>query len=148
MRKTSTIENISIMYLLYFYVTLFFTPRLFEAEHSDLYEALQRVMESQDAWEFTSLTLIILYVITLFIKHYVAEMFINGIVGLFFALITVTYVFTYPNIGAGLFMFVSYYCFRQVYRASNRHEYMQVRKVKQKLSDSEDCEYKQYKGEK
>ena len=68
MRKTSTIENISIMYLLYFYVTLFFTPRLFEAEHSDLYKALQRVMESQDAWEFTSLTLIILYVITLFIK--------------------------------------------------------------------------------
>ena len=75
-------------------------------------------------------------------------MIINGVGGLFFMLIAVTYLFTYPNIGAGIFLFVSIYCFRQVYRVSNRHEYMQVRKVKQKLSDSEDCEYKQYKGEK
>lgn len=147
MRKISTIEGISVMYIVYFYITLYFTPELFKAERSDLYKALQRVMKSQDAWELTSMILILLYVISFFFKHYVPVMIINGIGGLFFMLIAVTYIFTYPNIGAGLFLFVSIYCFRQVYRVSNNYELQKVGKVKKQLRDSEDCKYKEYKDE-
>lgn len=147
MRKISTIEGISLMYIVYFYITLYFTPELFKAEHSDLYKALQRVMRSQDTWELTSMILIFLYIVSFFVKHYVSEMIVNGIGGIFFMLITVTYIFTYPNIGAGLFLFVSIYCFRQVYRVSNNHEKQQVDKLKQQLQSSENCNYKKYKDE-
>ncbi|MDW4519856.1 hypothetical protein QI033_00620 [Staphylococcus saprophyticus] len=146
MRKISTIEGISVMYIVYFFITLFFTPNLFSAEKSDLYQALQRVFPMQDMWEITSMILIVLYVISFFINHYVSEMIINAIGGSFFMLVSVTYLFTYPNIGAGIFLFVSIYCFRQVYRANNRHEFQKVSKLKHDLSNVEDGEFKKYKN--
>lgn len=145
MRKISTIESIAVMYIVYFFITLFFTPNLFSAEKSDLYQALQRVFPMQDMWEITSMTLIVLYIISFFIDHYVSEMVINAIGGAFFMVVSVTYLFTYPNIGAGIFLFVSVYCFRQVYRASNRHEHQKESKLKHDLSSVEDREFKKYK---
>lgn len=148
MRKISTIESISIMYIVYFFITLFFTPNLFSAEKSDLYQALQRVLPVQDMWEITSMILITLYIISFFINHYVSEMVINAMGGAFFMMVSVTYLFTYPNIGAGIFLFVSIYCFRQVYRASNRHEFQKVRNLKHDLSNVEDGEFKKYTANK
>ena len=146
MRKISTIEGISVMYIVYFFITLFFTPNLFSAEKSDLYQALQRVFPMQDMWEITSMILIVLYVISFFINHYVSELIINAYGGSFFMLVSVNYLFTYPNIGAGIFLFVSIYCFRQVYRANNRHEFQKASKLRNDLSNVEDLKFKKYKN--
>lgn len=69
MRRIRTIEGISIMYLVYFTITLYFTPRLFLAEQTDLYDALQLIAPNQDTWEIIGMMLIIIYCISFFFKH-------------------------------------------------------------------------------
>lgn len=134
MRRIRTIEGISIMYLVYFTITLYFTPRLFLAEQTDLYDALQLIAPNQDTWEIIGMMLIIIYCISFFFKHWISRAFANFVGGSFFMLICVTYMFTYPNIGGGIFLFISIYCFREVYIVSNDHEDNKVVNQKKRLN--------------
>ncbi|PTJ91630.1 hypothetical protein [Staphylococcus simulans] len=137
MRRIRTIEGISIMYLVYFTITLYFTPRLFVAEQSDLYDALELVAPNQDTWEIIGILLIIIYCVSFFLKHWMSRVVANFVGGSFFMLICVTYMFTYPNIGGGIFLFISIYCFKEVYIASNDHEDSKVAMQKKKLEQLE-----------
>lgn len=134
MRKVQTIEGISLMYMVYFTITLYFTPRLFIAEQTDLYDALQLIAPNQDTWETVGMISVLLYCVSFFFKHWINRAAANFVGGSFFMLICVTYMFTYPNIGGGIFLFISIYCFREVYIASNDHEDNKVVNQKKRLN--------------
>lgn len=137
MRRPKTIEGIVVMYAAYFLVTLYFSPKLFVSEKSDLYDALRQLAPEQNAWEIISLFVVLMYVISFFIKHWISRIIANTVGGAFFMLICVTYMFTYPNISGGIFLFVSIYAFKEVYLASNEHEDKKTQRQKKKLCDLE-----------
>ena len=56
----------------------------------------------------------------------------NAVGGSFMMMICVTYIFTYPNIGSGIFLFVSLSCFAQIYKISNRYENEKSEMLKEK----------------
>ncbi|WP_436952882.1 hypothetical protein [Staphylococcus shinii] len=133
LRRISTIEFVVLGYVMYFAVTLFFSPSLFENEQSNLYEALLKLIPSQEAWVTTSIALASVYVISMFIKHHFAAMIANTLGGAFSMMICITYMFIYPNIGAGVFLFVSLGSFFQVYKESNRYEKQKSDTLRQEI---------------
>ncbi|MFI3545173.1 hypothetical protein V5G65_03725 [Mammaliicoccus sciuri] len=133
MRKLSTIEQINALYAPYFAITLFFAKELFNSEQSNLYRSLLQVLPSQMAWCVFGSIITVIYVISMYWKHHVLAMFINGLSGVFFTLISVTYLFTYPNIGLAIFALVGFKSFQEVYKISNRHEQTKIDQYKQEL---------------
>ncbi|WP_323705343.1 hypothetical protein [Mammaliicoccus sciuri] len=133
MRKLSIIEQINAFYASYFAITLFFAKELFNSEQSNLYRALLQVLPSQMAWCAFGSIITVIYVISMYWKHHILAMFINGLSGVFFTLISVTYLFTYPNIGLAIFALVGFKSFQEVYKISNRHEQTKIDQYKQEL---------------
>lgn len=136
-RRVSSVEIITFGYLLFFFTTLFIEPKLFENEKSDLYKALLKVIHTQDYWILTSLILIAIFIVSLFIKHHIVRMTINFVFGSFMLLVSVTYIFTYPNIGAGLFLMVGIMHFVQIFKISNKYEHDKTEKLKKKMNTKE-----------
>lgn len=136
-RRVSTIEIITFGYLLFFYTTLYIEPKLFENEKSDLYRALLKVIHKQEYWILTSLILLATFIVSLFLKHHLIRMIINFTFGSFMLLVSVTYLFTYPNIGAGLFLMVGIMHFVQIFKISNKYEHDKTEKMKKKMNTKE-----------
>ncbi|MCJ0907688.1 hypothetical protein MTW84_00580 [Mammaliicoccus sciuri] len=130
MRRLATIEQINILYAPYFVITLFFADDLFSNEQSELYKSLLKVIPSQIGWCIFALIITVMYVLSMFIKHHGISMFVNGLSGIFFTLISVTYLFTYPNIGLAIFALVGLKSFQQVFKISNQHEQEKTEKYK------------------
>ncbi|MDW8551145.1 hypothetical protein [Staphylococcus saprophyticus] len=143
-RRISTIELVVLGYLIYFAATLFFSPTLFESEQSDLYKALIQLIPSQSAWVTTSSIIALVYIVSMFVKHHFAAMIVNTIGGAFSMMLCITYMFVYPNLGTGIFLFVSLGCFYQVFKESNRYEHEKAEVMRKeinskgKLNDYED----------
>lgn len=133
MRKLATVEQIASLYAAYFFITLYYTDDLFGKPESDLYKAFLQVIPSQKAWLLFGLFITIFYVISMIWQNYIVIMFVNALSGLFFTLIAVTYLFTYPNIGLALFTLVGFKNFQYVFRVSNEHERIKLDKLKVKM---------------
>ncbi|MEX5937127.1 hypothetical protein [Mammaliicoccus sciuri] len=133
MRKLSTIEQINILYAPYFSITLFFAQELFNKEQSNLYQSLLKVIPNQMGWCIFGLIITIFYVLSMFWNHHAIAMFVNGLSGVFFTLISVTYLFTYPNIGLAIFALVGFKSFQEVYKISNKHEQKKTERYKQEI---------------
>lgn len=135
MRRLATIEQINALYAPYFTITLFFAKELFNSEQSNLYRSLLQVLPSQMAWCVFGLIITLLYILSMFWKHHAFAMFINGLSGVFFTLVSVTYLFTYPNIGLAIFALVGFKSFQEVYKISNNHEQNKIEQFKQELEN-------------
>lgn len=133
MRKINEVEVITLLYSLYFASTLFLAPKLFSKESSDLYKALTRIVEDQQTWVYIALTVCFMYIVSFFFKHYLLTVLSNALGGLFLASIGVTYLFTYPNIGSGVFLLIALASFFRVYKVSNTHEDNKFQKLKNKV---------------
>lgn len=131
-KRLSQIELIVFGYVTYFTITLFFAPKLFINERTNLYDALLLLVPSQNTWELVGSFIIALYVILFFYRQHLFAMIVNGVGGAFMTLICVTYLFTYPNIGSGIFLFVSLGCFAQIYIISNEYENQKAERLKVK----------------
>ena len=129
-KRLSQIELIVFGYATYFTITLFFAPELFINERTNLYDALLLLVPSQNIWELVGSFIVSLYVVLFFYRQHLFAMIVNGIGGAFMTLICVTYLFTYPNIGSGIFLFVSFGCFAQIYTISNEYENKKAEKMK------------------
>ncbi|MCJ0969733.1 hypothetical protein [Mammaliicoccus sciuri] len=134
MRKLSTIEQISVVYTSYFAITLFFANSLFDKEQSNLYQALLKVIPSQLGWCVFGLDITFFYIVSMFYKKHGFAMFVNGLNGVFFTLISVTYLFTYPNIGLAIFALVGFKSFQQVFKISNQHEQEKTDQYKKEIN--------------
>lgn len=134
MRKLATIEQINILYAPYFALTLFFADDLFTNEQSELYKSLLKVIPSQIGWCIFALIITGLYILSMFFKYHGLSMFVNGLSGVFFTLISVTYLFTYPNIGLAVFALVGFKSFQEVFKISNKHEQDKTEKYKKEIN--------------
>lgn len=132
MRKINEIEVVTFLYTLYFSSTLFLAPNLFKRETSELYRALMQIVETQQFWVYISLGVSIIYIISFFFDYYLIAALANAIGGLFLASIGITYLFTYPNIGSGIFLLLALACFFKVYKLSNNHEDKKFQRYKVK----------------
>lgn len=133
MRKLATVEQIASLYTAYFFITLYYSGNLFGKPESDLYRAFLQVIPSQNAWLLFGLSITILYVFSMIWQNYIVIMFVNALSGLFFSLIAITYLFTYPNIGLALITLVGFKNFQFVFRVSNEHEKRKTDKLKMKM---------------
>lgn len=132
-KKLSTVELIALGYNVYFTITLFFSPELFSKEKTELYDALLLLIPGQEKWVVVGATASLLYIVLLFYRHHLYAIFVNAVGGSFMMMICVTYIFTYPNIGSGIFLFVSLSCFAQIYKISNRYENEKSEMLKRKI---------------
>ncbi|MCE5011339.1 hypothetical protein [Staphylococcus warneri] len=132
-KKLSTAELIALGYNVYFTITLFFSPELFSKEKTELYDALLLLIPGQEKWVVVGATASLLYIVLLFYRHHLYAIFVNAVGGSFMMMICVTYIFTYPNIGSGIFLFVSLSCFAQIYKISNRYENEKSEMLKRKI---------------
>ena len=130
MRKINEIEVVTFLYTFYFSSTLFLAPNLFNRETSELYRALMQIVETQQSWVYISLGVSIIYIISFSFDYYLISALANAIGGLFLASIGITYLFTYPNIGSGIFLLLALACFFKVYKLSNNHEEKKFQKYK------------------
>lgn len=142
MKRLSAIEQIAMMYTFYFCITLYFAPSLFEKEQSNLYKSLLTVIPSQIGWSTLGFLITVLYVVSIFWKNYKLAMITNGVAGIFFTLVSVTYLFTYPNIGLAIFGLVGLKCYQQIYKISNHQEKEKTEKLKLKLESQ--CKINEY----
>ncbi|WP_413481876.1 hypothetical protein [Mammaliicoccus vitulinus] len=133
MRKLGTGEQIGALYGAYFFITLYYSENLFGEPNSDLYRAFLQVIPSQKAWMLFGLSITLFYVVSMIWQHHIVIMFVNVLSGLFFTLIAVTYLFTYPNIGLALYTLVGFKNFQFVFRVSNEHEKHKTDKLKMKM---------------
>lgn len=133
MRKISSIEQIAMIYTSYFAITLYFANSLFDKEQSNLYQSLLKVIPSQMGWCLFAMIITILFVISMFWKSFYLAMIVNGVSGVFFTLISVTYLFTYPNIGLAIFALVGFKNFQQIFKLSNQHEQIKTEKYKNEI---------------
>lgn len=129
-KRLEQVEIIVLGYVAYFTITLFFAPKLFQNEQTNLYDALLLLMENQNTWEIIGTLITVMYLFLFFYRHHLYAMIVNAVGGAFMMLICVTYLFTYPNIGSGIFLFVSFGCFAQIYSISNAHENRKAEKLK------------------
>nr|WP_315293439.1 hypothetical protein [Mammaliicoccus lentus] len=136
--KISSVRRISLFYLVYFTVTLFLSPDLFNNEKSDLYKSLLRIIPSQEAWVTVGCLIIVADIISMFFKHYYSAILMNFIYGLFFMMICFTYIMVYPNIGAGIFLAVSLTNFHEIFKDSNKYEDIKAEKLKEKINGEEE----------
>lgn len=136
--KISSVRRISLFYLVYFTVTLFLSPDLFNNEKSDLYKSLLRLIPSQEAWVTVGCLIIVADIISMFFKHYYSTILMNFIYGLFFMMICFTYIMVYPNIGAGIFLAVSLTNFHEIFKDSNKYEDIKAEKLKEKINGEEE----------
>lgn len=133
MRRINEIEVITLLYSLYFASTLYLAPKLFAAETSDLYKALTRIVSDQQIWVYIAFIVSLLYIISFFFNTYLLIALSNAVGGLFLSSIGITYLFTYPNIGSGVFLLLALACFFRVYKVSNNHEDKKFQKYKAKV---------------
>ena len=130
MRKINEVEVVTFLYTLYFSSTLFLAPNLFDRDTSELYSALMQIVETQQFWVYISLGVSIVYIVSFFFDYYLMAALANAIGGLFLSSIGITYLFTYPNIGSGIFLLLALACFFKVYKLSNNHEEKKFQKYK------------------
>lgn len=106
MRKPQISEAIIIGYSLYMWFTLTLDGEFLErgiANNPDsMYRMYLELMGTQQNVVLISLAVAILTILVLFVKSYTARIIVN-IVGLvYFTILAVSFVFSYPNLGLGM----------------------------------------------
>jgi len=106
MRKPQISEAIIIGYSLYMWFTLTLDGEFLErgiANNPDsMYRMYLELMGTQRNVVFISLAVALLTILVLFVKSYTARIIVN-IVGLvYFTILAVSFVFSYPNLGLGM----------------------------------------------
>lgn len=106
MRKPQLSESIIIGYSLYMWFTLTldreFLERGIEANPDSMYRMYLELLGTQQNVVNLSFAVAILTIIVLFVNNYTARIVVS-IVGLvYFTLLAVSFVFSYPNLGLGL----------------------------------------------
>lgn len=121
-RSIQRVEWMTVVYLIYFYITTLWDPSLFSRSEK-IYELLNALIPFQLVWATMSLVIVFLYLASFLYGQYIAlAILTNMIGGAFYAIVAVGFLFAWPNIGGGLFVLASIACFAQVGRLVSKRE--------------------------